>query len=185
MLTATNLIANGIGKKIGLSGKNRIQEGTQWPEFGSLSMIYEGPVNASLSEDTLDISASSLSGRNGMFIRNKDDKVTMGLLLKDDVLISDQFGGCDFAILKNPQGVIVGAHVFSSDECRACIAKLPPGWSEICTWKSDGYIAKWQGIGALIAFAFVDSKHVRIVIVGVGGYPGKITHVEDYGTFDR
>lgn len=187
MLTATTLVAAGRGATITLGCKSKISEGSGVPGFAPEAMMYDGPCNGSLSAGKLDWAVSldggSLGGANGTFIRNKDDKVTMGVAKTGGFIASDQFGGCDLTILRNPAGAMLGAHVYSSDPCRTCVANPPFGWSVVGTWRSSGYAAKWPGLGGLIAFAFFEGKTVKVVAVGVKGYPGRISNLELAATF--
>ena len=181
-LTAGGLLANGVGCKISVGCKDRIKKGSALPGFGPEAIMYDGPARGDLSGGVLSLEASGLGGANGTFIRNMDDKVTLGVAVKGGFIVSDQFGGCDLTILRNPAGEILGAHVYSSASCRSCVASPPKGWSVIGTWQSNGYQAKW-GTGALLVFAFLEGGQIRIVAVGLKGYPMTISNVESPHTF--
>jgi len=144
--------------------------------------MYEGPVYGELSGKVLSLQLSSYSGANGVFIRNRDKMVTLGVAARGAFIVSDQFAGCDLTILRNPAGQILGAHVYSNAMCRACIANLPKGWRVIGTWRSAGYQAKWKTT-ALFAFALIESDVVWVVAVGSKGHPLKITNVDPVGPF--
>jgi len=184
MLTAPNLVASGVGCTIKMTCKAKIKEGSGLPGFGAEAMMYDGPVDGDLSGGVLSLEACSLAGANGTFIRNKDNKVTIGVAVAGGFIVSDQFGGCDLTILRNPAGAILGAHVYSNEACRACIASPPAGWRVVGTWQSKGYQAKWPGIGGLFAFAFIEGSQVKVVALALKGYPGKVSHVELADTFD-
>lgn len=178
MLTAEDLVAKGVGCKLTMGCKGDITGNNPLPGFGPLIREYSGPVYADLSKQLLSLEKSGMAQSNGTFIRNEDDKVTVGLLIRDGVIISDQFGGCDLTILKAPGGQIMGAHVYSSEPCRKAIADPPLGWKVMGTWKSAGYAEKWPGNGALFGFAFVGGGKVKFVAMGVKGYPPTIANVE-------
>ncbi|MEO1492305.1 MAG: hypothetical protein AAFV19_09165 [Pseudomonadota bacterium] len=164
--------------------KSKVKEGSGVPGFGVEAIMFDGACHGTLSGSALSLDESALAKANGTFICNKDDKVTMGVAVAGGFLVSDQFGGCDLTIVKNPAGAVLGAHVYSSEKCRSCIAALPTGWSTVGTWKSSGYKAKWPNIGGLLAFAFIEGSKVKVVAAGIAGYPGKISNVELAHTFD-
>ena len=122
MLTASNLVANGVGSTIDVTCKSAIKEGSGLPGFGAEAIMYDGPVHGDLSGGVLSLKGGSLAGANGTFIRNMDNKVTLGVSMAGGFIASDQFGGCDLTILRNPAGAFLGAHVYSNDACRSCIA---------------------------------------------------------------
>lgn len=184
MLTAASLVANGVGCTISVTCKSKIKAGGGLPGFGPEAMMYDGPVAGDLSGGALSLETSSLARANGTFICNKDNKVTLGVAVAGGFIVSDQFGGCDLTILRNPAGAILGAHVYSNEACRKCIASPPPGWRVVGTWQSKGYQAKWPGIGGLFAFAFIEGSKIKVVAMAVKGYPGKVSHVELAATFD-
>lgn len=184
MLTASNLVANGVGSTMTLTCKGKISEGSGLPGFGPQAVMYHGPVFGDLTNRTLSLLASSLSGANGTFIRNADDKVTVGVAVPGGFVVSDQFAGCDLTMLRNPAGAILGAHVYSSEACRTCIASPPAKWRVVGTWQSKGYVERWTGIGGLFAFAFIEGTQIKVVAMGVKGYPPTISNVELAATFD-
>lgn len=184
MLTAETLVSTGIGCKFTMTGKNDITRSNTVPGFGPRVREYSGAIFGDLAKDVLSLEKSSMSQSNGTFIRNTDDQVTVGLLVRDGFIASDQFGGCDLTILKAPGGQIMGAHVYSSDACREAI-KIPPlGWKVVGTWKSAGYAAKWPGNSALFGFAFVGGGQVKFVAMGLKGYPATVANVELAGTIN-
>ncbi|MEO0911596.1 MAG: hypothetical protein AAFY59_01185 [Pseudomonadota bacterium] len=183
MLTAAQLLTLG-GGDFAFSGKSGIKEGSGIPGFASEVITYDGALEGSVSDGKLTLSAGgSLAASEGTFIRNMDERATVGPSVKGGFLASDQFSGCDFTLLKNPAGTLLGAHVYSSENCRAAIQNVPKGWSIVGTWKSSGYIEKWQVTG-LFAFAFPEGNKVKVVAMGLKGYPPKIAQVELAATFD-
>lgn len=184
MLTAETLVASGGGCKLTLTCKSDIKTSSSVRGFGPLVKEYSGPVFGELKDRTLSLEKSSMAQSNGTFIRNTDDQVTVGLLMQDGFIVSDQFGGCDLTILKAPGGQIMGAHVYSSDACRNAIKTPPLGWKVLGSWKSTGYAAKWPGNSALFGFAFVGGGKITFVAMGLKGYPPTIANVELAGTIN-
>ena len=184
MLTAETLVANGIGCKLSLSCKGDIKDTGGVLGFGPLVKEYSGPCHGDLSGNTLSLEKSGMSQSNGTFIRNEDDKVTVGLLIRDGFFASDQFGGCDLTIMQAPGGQFMGAHVYSSAACRDAIKVPPLGWKTVGTWKSTGYAEKWPGNSALFGFAFIGGGKIKFVAMGLKGYPPTVANVELAATVD-
>src|SRR3954451_1492340 len=104
MLTAELLVASGAGCKFTMNCKSDIKDTGGLPGFGPLIKEYSGPCFGDLTNKTLSLEKSGMAQSNGTFIRNEDDKVTVGLLIRDGFIASDQFGGCDLTILRAPGG---------------------------------------------------------------------------------
>jgi hypothetical protein len=145
-----------------------------------MAIMHDYPVHGEISGKVLSLEPSSWGGANGAFIQYRKEMVTLGIAMKGGFLASDQFGGCDLTILRNGAGHIMGAHVFSSPLCRACIAAPHAQWTVIGTWASTGYQAKWHTTG-LWAFAFIEGAAVWVVAVGTTGQ--MITNVDPVGPF--
>ncbi|HEY8289705.1 MAG TPA: hypothetical protein VIG49_10580 [Acetobacteraceae bacterium] len=178
MLTAETLVANGVGCKLTMTCKSDIKNTGGLPGFAPLVKEYSGPVYGDLASNVLSLEKSGMAQSNGTFIRNIDDQVTVGLLIRDGFIASDQFGGCDLTILKAPGGQFMGAHVYSSDACREAMKTPPLGWKVVGTWKSTGYAAKWPGNSALFGFAFIGGGKIKFVAMGLKGYPPTVANVE-------
>ncbi len=168
---------NGINCKISGDAKNGITAGAAMTGFDPCCKIFAGPVDGSCSGTDLVLKKPKGGSGNGTFICNEDDQVTFGQVSAGGFLVSDQFGGCDMTILKSPNGTFWGAHVYSSDTCRAAVATPPAGWSVLGSWSSKGYVEKHTDCGALFVFTFFESGKVMIVTVGGGGYPLSVRHV--------
>lgn len=179
MFSAAELLANGLGKKISLLAKNGVKEGSFITALGPVSLMFDGPVLAQIEGDTVSVTKGGGSQQNGIFIRNMDNRATMGVLATGSVMISDQFSGCDFTVIRNPSGVIFGSHVHSDAASRACVnAGLPAGWTHLYTWKSAGYaLNKWPGVGGIVAFVFIEGNKIKLVVAGIAG-PGIIKHID-------
>ena len=185
MLTAANLVANAAGKRIALPKQTEAKRGSTLSGLDTNCIIYDLPIGFELDGDKISASKSSLSGADGVYISNRPNTVTLGVIFGSGVLLSDQFGGCDFAVFKTRAG-IVGAHIYSSETCRGYMAdnQLPTGWSRICTWRSSGYADLWPDNGGLVVVAYVAAPNVRIVALGLsGGYPVCVNNVDDVGTY--
>lgn len=184
MFTAESLVANGVGKKFTINCKSGISDLGAVRGFGPLIREYSGPCFADIAGGTVSIEKSGMSQATGTFIRNEDNKVTVGLLIKDGFFASDQFGGCDLTILRSPGGQYMGAHVYSSPACREAIAAPPVGWRVVGSWKSAGYAEKWPGNSALFGFAFIGGGKLKFVAMGLKGYPPTVMNVELAATID-
>ncbi len=184
MLTSDTLINGGLNSKLSMTCKSSITTSSSVAGFGPLVVEYSGPVYGELKGGTLSLEKSGWSQSNGVFIRNTDDKVTTGILVRGGFFASDQFGGCDLTILRAPGGALMGAHVYSSDACRKAVQAVPNGWRVVGTWKSAGYLQKWPGISALFAFGFVEGTKIKVVAMGLKGYPPWVSNLELGATFD-
>jgi hypothetical protein len=154
--------------------------------FAGCVVFKNYPVLGFFSDDVLSLKKGTNALSNGTFVQYEDHSVTLGPTTPGGFLVSDRFGGCDFTILKDPNGRIVGAHVFNDgpqSTTRAAIRNLPPGWSHIGTWESMPYLDRWGPRTSLLAFAFPNGALVKIVAVGVAGFPPKVSEVELAGTF--
>jgi hypothetical protein len=184
MLTAETLVANGVGCKFNITCKSGIKDTGKINGFGPLIKEYSGPCFGDLAKGVLTLEASGMSQANGTFIRNEDNQVTAGLLIRNGFFASDQFGGCDLTILRSPGGHYMGMHVYSSTACRDAVKATPLGWKIVGTWKSTGYAEKWPGNSALFGFAFIGGGKIRFVAMGLKGYPPTVANVELASTVD-
>lgn len=175
---------NGVNGTISGDAKSNISEGAAMTGFPPGCMVFAGPVERACLGGSLSLNTPANGTGNGTYICNKDDYVTFGQITAGGFLVSDQFGGCDMTILRAPDGTIWGAHVYSSDACRAAVSAPPAGWTVLGTWTSAGYAQKHPDCGALFVFTFVESSKVMIVTVGGGGYPVTVRHVGVAAMFD-
>ena len=178
-----------VGKSISLRGKKEVgeSEGIKYPGFNS-DLVYSKSayINFDLVEDNVEVTEGSKTNHDGIFIGNKDGKIILGYLGQETgVIISDQYAGCDFQMLRVDEGGVVGAHVYSDDQCRNVMAdELPNGWKTIGTWKSTGLgtgDVDGKKIGGLVSVAYVDSQSVELLWLQITGYPPKIAKVVDGG----
>ena len=184
MLTANDLLLS-VGCKFTFAFKqNKVSGGGGIGGFGDSVIASNCPVFGFRDGGALTLRHCSPALANGTFVQYADKMVTMGATSTQGFLVSDRFGGCDFTILRY-KGLIVGAHVaVESEESnqRASIAEPPKDWSTVGTWSSKPYIGRW-GSGPLLAFAFFEGNCVKLVALGLGGYPPTITHAELAHTF--
>lgn len=184
-ITSNDLQAfGGVDKTIKGSGRSSIKEGGAMAGFPASCIVYAGAISGSVDANGISLSKPRIGGGKGTFIRNKDDRVTFGRFKTGGFLVSDQFGGCDMTILKAPDGSFWGAHVYSSDACRADVANRPAGWSEVGTWSSAGYADSHADCAALFVFTFFEGGKAVVMTVGGGGYPITVRHVDVAATFD-
>lgn len=118
-------------------------------------------------------------GTPGTFIQYEQNAVTLGAFPAGGFVASDNFGGCDLTILRDPQHQLFGAHVYfeASHNCRDLIAGHPPGWHIVGTWRSLPYLNRWPG-HSIWAFAFIEQNNtVQVVAVGLKGM-GEIKKVD-------
>lgn len=164
----------GLGKAVQFgAAKQSVKEGSRVNGFDASCIVYSGAVGGSVAGGTLTMTAG---GADGIFIPNVDDKVTFGQMTAGGFAASDQFGGCDVTVLRDGSGAYWSTHVYSSDACRGAVQAVPGGWSIVGTWSSAGYAAKHPDCGGLLVFTFLEEK-VKIVTIGVGGWPGTVKHV--------
>ena len=144
------------------------------------------PALGSFDSGVLMLKAGSATLTNGTFVQYEDRKVTMGATVPGGFLASDRFGGCDFTILRDDRGRLVGAHVFNDgpeSNGRAALQNLPLGWSLIGTWESSPYMREWGPATSLLVFTFPKGEGAKIMAVGVSGRPAQVSHVEHAATF--
>jgi hypothetical protein len=99
--------------------------------------------------------------------------------------MSDQFGGCEYTILRNPAGALFAAHVFidvGKTQFHDSLAHPPHGWDNLGTWQSSVNANRWN-FPTLLAIAFFERNQVTVVAVGARGYPAKIESVSIAKTF--
>jgi len=162
------------GKKISLSGKS----GISWAQVSycgfdnALAGKGLGYIKFNLEGDTVKVSQGTQADHDGIFLVNKDNKVSLGLLLTlPGVIISDQFAGCDFQIMKPSQGIL-GAHVYSDKNCRDLMKNLPGGVKNVGIWESKGKALKTsQGLprGGLVGVAYVSNSVAKVVWLKISG----------------
>lgn len=94
-------------------------------------------ISAQCTATGLAFAADQSLASKGVFIQQITSRNALGTLTGGATFfLSDNFGGCDFAVLRNPAGAFVGAHVYSSDACRQAIQAVPNGWTFICSYSS-------------------------------------------------
>jgi hypothetical protein len=170
MFTAASVITKAPGKKINLSGRSGCKAGNRVTGFSELVKYNQGKISGHIGEGGLQILASGKGGVEGVFVPFEPGKATLGELSgAEGFFVSDQFGGCDFTILKNPQGQWAGAHVYSNDACRAAIAATPEGWTNVYTWRSGPYARRYGMSGSILVICFVTKISLKFVMVRVEG----------------
>ena len=172
MFTAEKVITKAPGKKISLSGRSGCKAGNRVTGFSDLVKYNQGKVSGHIGEEGLQILGAGKGGAEGVFVPFEQGMATLGVLSgAEGFFISDQFGGCDFTILKNPQGQWAGAHVYSNDACRAAIADTPEGWTSVYTWRSGPYARRYGMSGSILVLCFVTKISLKFVMVRVQGFP--------------
>ncbi len=172
-MTAESLVANAPGKGVNMSGRSECEEGAHLVGFPAQVISYQGKVSGEVTEAGLKIGAPGGDAAQGVFVPFKQDYATVGVLSGGECFfVSDQFGGCDFTVLKTADGRWAGSHVYSSDTCREAIAAVPEGWTNVYTWRSGPYARMFgMGGGSINVVCFVTGSHLKFVMLRIRGYP--------------
>lgn len=167
MLTANSVITHAVGKPLTMNS-TMAGEITQDPNMGgnvagfapNVIWSHRG-IQGQVTNSSLYIGVGRGASR-GVYIPAIQGFVACGRVTGGaHFAYSDQFGGCDFDILRDPAGTLVCCHVYSSDACRQAIAALPPGWTHIYKWRSGPYIQLW-GYDSINCLAVVRGTRLQI-----------------------
>ena len=119
-------------------------------------------------------------GTPGVYVPATPDTCNVGVLLYGECFFySDQFGGCDFTVLRDAAGNIYGSHVHSSAACRADIAAVPPGWSVLYTWRSGPYARLFGMTGSNSMLCFVTGNQLRFLYIRLQGTPNLVHDIRE------
>lgn len=170
MISANDLYTNAKGKGIALACKYpAFSSGDSVAALGDKTKMFSKAVKAEILGGKISVSTAAAGTQNGVFVCDSPNYATMAELGQTQIVISDQFSGCDLTIIQRPDGGYMGSHVYSDPDCRKCVNEgLPAGWKHIATWKSSGWMPHWKCSG-LVAFAFIEASTVTFVFLGVGG----------------
>ena len=172
MMTAETLVTGAPGKSADFSGRSGCSDGSHAAGFPPEVIYFSGKVSGAVTGSGLAITAPGGGGTQGLFVPFEQDQATLGVLSgSDSFFISDQFGGCDFTVLKNPAGQWAGSHVYSNAACRAAITKTPPGWKHVYTWKSGPYARRFGFGSSIYVVCFVTKSNLKFVMLRIQGQP--------------
>jgi hypothetical protein len=184
MFSADDLVKNAPGKGCDFSGRNECKEHGRVAGFGNEVIFFNGAVNGEADISGLKITKidplvkANPAVSQGVFVPFKQDYATIGILTgTQGFFYSDQFGGCDFTILKSSKNEWVGSHVYSNVACRNAIATPPKDWNLVHTWKSGPYALKYGMSGSIHVACFVNKASLEFVMVRITGYPPKVSEV--------
>ena len=164
-----------LGKKIKFDNKNI--NFIRKPLY-SVSVEKYISINMNFELDDLNIKKSSLFGSPGIYIPYEDEKVTIGTLnTRCGYFLSDNFGGCDFALLQRPDGRFAAAHIYSSEKCRTFMNTLPPHWKCLYIWRSLPYAKMFGLTSGLMCLCFINNMVAEFILFSIKGYPAKISSV--------
>lgn len=167
--TAESVINNAPGKGITMPG--RPSEGGQVTGFPTDVVFCQSKVTGTAGTGGLAISGTTGTA-TGVYVPATPNKCNMGVLSAgENFFFSDQFGGCDFTVLRDNNGNWAGSHVYSSDTCRQNIAAVPNGWEVVHTWRSSPYARKYGMSGSIAVCCFVTGTHLKFVVVRITGFP--------------
>lgn len=175
MLSASDVITLSPNKPLTLPPNTGNSEGGQVAGFPAGVVFNQTKVTASVGDGGLKFATSGGDGAAGVYIPATPDKCNVGVLAgPEGFFFSDQFGGCDFTVMKTNDGLWAGSHVYSSDACRANIAAVPAGWTTVHTWRSAPYARRYGMTGSNCVMCFVAKGSLKFVMVRVAGYPPKV-----------
>lgn len=169
MLSAGQVLAKAVGKRMNVPARFNNVAATDQAMGGGLAgfapevVVASANVHGRVSRAGLEIGNGGAA--TGLYIPRIDDKVTVGVMQAgQSFAYSDGFGGCDLTILRNPQGRLIAAHVYSSNACRSAVAAdaLPAGWMHVYTWRSRGYITQWE-YASVCCLAVLSGRRLKIV----------------------
>ena len=177
MLTANAVVTHAVGKPLRFAGSSMAQAisgdlamGGSLAGFDPIVIHSSRPTEGRVSQGGLQIGTGSGSSR-GIYIPAVQDKVTTGVLTGGaHFAYSDQFGGCDFTMLRDSGGNLVACHVYSSAPCRSAVAGggLPVGWTHIYTWRSSPYAQQW-GYASIHCLAVLRGTKLTLVALKITG----------------
>jgi len=176
MLTANGVITGAVGKALSAPSSSGATGGAAAGFQGEV-VYNQIKVKGALNDGALAFTAAQ-TGAEGVYVPYIQDKCALGTLSgAEGFFYSDQFGGCDFTVLKDANGNWVGSHVHSSDACRSSIAAPPGSWTSVYTWRSGPYAREFGMAGSINVLCFVTRTHLNFVMVYIRGYPPKIADV--------